>query len=453
MDAKSSRTPANIGSSNLHETAPPSIASNHNDMEGSFSAQPLRLVYVTAQVPWGPGEQFILTEVRGLRMRGHDVLMIPLRPHLAGCWPDGEDLRAHARPEPLFLPRYLAMLFFWMCIRPRLMLQLIWLVLVHSGGGSQTLKNAVVLPKAADVAYHLHRNPPDHIHAHWATTPATLALAVSHLTGIPWSFTAHRHDIAARNLLPAKAESARFVRVISEDGRRELARYLRSAGRIRLIHMGVKIPASTALHPNLHRSAPVVVVPAALSVRKGHEFVLQAIHYLHTQKAAEFRCLFVGQGPEEAALRKLHARLKLGASVEFVGVLPHDQLLGMYRCGEVAVVLLPSVTMPDGEREGIPVSLIEAMAHGIPVVTTPTGGTAELVDGVGMIVAERDPVGLATALNKLLLNPAFAADLGQRGRQRIEMEFALSRIVSQLEDEWVSDRAGLSKADCPTAEP
>ncbi len=408
--------------------------------------QPLRLVYVTAQVPWGPGEQFILTEIRGLQSRGHDIQLVPLRPRLAETWPDGEDLRAHALPDPLFLPRYLAALLFWMCFRPRLTLHLLWRILACSGGISQTVKNAIVMPKAAHTAHRLRGSRTDHIHAHWATTPATLAFAVSCLTGIPWSFTAHRHDIAAQNLLLAKAESARFVRVISEDGRHELSRYLPRENRVRLIHMGVEVPASTAPLPNLKHAVPVVVVPAALVERKGHGFLLHAIHQMHIQGAAEFRCLLVGQGPEEAQLRRLHARLQLGGSVEFIGRLPHERLLEMYGRGEVDVVLLPSVTMPDGEREGIPVSLIEAMAYGIPVVTTPTGGTAELVNGVGVIVAERDPASLAAALDDLLGDPERAAKIGQLGRQRIERDFALPYIVSQLEDEWVGDCAALNES-------
>jgi glycosyltransferase involved in cell wall biosynthesis len=116
-----------------------------------------------------------------------------------------------------------------------------------------------------------------------------------------------------------------------------------------------------------------------------------------------------------------------------LGVVPHAELLGMYRAGAVDAVVLPSVDLGAGVHEGLSVALIEAMAYGIPAISTPTGGQAELLDGgAGLLVPPRDVRALAQALDGLLLSPELRARLGQAGRRRIEEQFDADAIAAEL---------------------
>jgi len=99
----------------------------------------------------------------------------------------------------------------------------------------------------------------------------------------------------------------------------------------------------------------------------------------------------------------------------------------------VDAVVLPSITTDDNEREGIPVALMEAMAYGIPVVSTRTAGIPELIsEGAGLLVGEKEAQELAGAIEKLITDEELAAEIGKRGRERVEEEFHLQKNARLL---------------------
>jgi colanic acid/amylovoran biosynthesis glycosyltransferase len=138
----------------------------------------------------------------------------------------------------------------------------------------------------------------------------------------------------------------------------------------------------------------------------------------------------VGEGPLRRALERVAARA--GAPVVFRGSLPHEQVLHIYR--QAQVFSLPCVIASTGDRDGLPTSVLEAMAAGVPVVTTPLNGLAEAVEHelTGLVVPERDPIALAGALRRLLADSVLAARLAEAGRRRVESRFALERSVATL---------------------
>ena len=411
-----------------------------DDRRSGPASRALRLAYVTAQAPWGRSEQFILAEIRAVAARGHNVLVAPLRPRLGDAFADGADLRPRALAAPFFAPRYVGDLAFWALRRPDTVAALLATLVCRSGGPARTVKNLAVLPKAAHVARGLVRRRIEHVHAHWASTPSTMAFAAARLADVPWSLTAHRWDIAARNLLPAKAASAAFVRVISDDGRAELVGYLPAAlaatAKIFTLHMGVDLPRQRSAPRDLGARPSRIVVPARLVEKKGHRYLLDALAILRREGGDAPPCLVVGDGPLRRALLDQRTALGLEATVEFAGQLPHDRLLELYRKGRVAAVVLPSIVARDGDREGIPVALMEAMAHGIPVITTRTGGNAELVEEAGLLVPPEDASALAAAIRTLLADPARAAHLAAAARRRVEERFGGDAIARELERHW-----------------
>ena len=178
--------------------------------------------------------------------------------------------------------------------------------------------------------------------------------------------------------------------------------------------------------------------PPALIARVPQQFPVSAGAYydaaaLLRDRGIPFRLQLAGSGPEEERIRRRIAELGLTDRVRLLGLVPHAELLRRYRHGEVDCVVLPSVDLGHGEHEGISVALIEAMAHGVPVVSTTTGGQAELLGGgSGVMVPPADSAALADALQRMLESRPRRLELGWRGRGRVEEEFDIARVADEL---------------------
>lgn len=132
-------------------------------------------------------------------------------------------------------------------------------------------------------------------------------------------------------------------------------------------------------------------------------------------------------------IKSLVDLLGLTHVVNFLGYIPYEKLLQMYENGEVNLVVLPSIITPNGEREGIPVALMEAMAYGIPVISTNSGGIPELLkDGAGLIVSPASSEELAEAIIQLINSEDLRADLARRGRDRVATNFNLYKNIKIL---------------------
>jgi glycosyltransferase involved in cell wall biosynthesis len=140
----------------------------------------------------------------------------------------------------------------------------------------------------------------------------------------------------------------------------------------------------------------------------------------------------VGDGPLRAEITNALAENGLGDTVTLVGHISHSELIGRFASGQVALVVLPSVSLADDVREGIPISLVEAMSHGIPVVATATGGIPELLEGAGILVPERDVRALAGAILQLLGDRDLRERVGEAGRRRVEESFDVMTQTRRL---------------------
>jgi glycosyltransferase involved in cell wall biosynthesis len=175
---------------------------------------------------------------------------------------------------------------------------------------------------------------------------------------------------------------------------------------------------------------PIVLCPAALLPFKGHRYLFEAITILR-ERGVDLELWLAGSGELREELQRRVKALGLSERVKFRGQLSHPDLMELYRT--VDVVALPSIDLGGGLSEGMPNVLIEAMSYQVPVVSTTTGGTSELLKGgAGSLVAPEDPVGLAEAIGHLIKDPALRQKQGRAGRKRVEESLDIANVVSQL---------------------
>jgi len=397
----------------------------------------MKIAYITAQVPWGRGETFILEELLEMKRRGVRLFVIPRNPCILVFHKAARELLGNS----IWL-RIVNFRIAIVCFEVLLTSVLLWRILETLTRSSRNLfmllKNLVVFPKAVFVADLLKGKKIEHIHAHWGSTTSTMAYIISELTGIPWSLTLHRWDIKENNMLKEKVTSAKFVRCISKHGKNELLSLVGKQynNKINVIHTGVKIPEYTVLMSEQKlriRQYFTIITPANLLQVKGHKYLIETCSILVNQNIKNFQCIFYGEGPIKQELQWLVVKEGLSDYVKFAGVIPHEKLIKMYREKQVDIVILPSIISEQGEHEGIPVSLMEAMSYGVPVISTNTGGIPELLSGgAGIIVDEKSAQQLAEAIIRLMTDSRYSTEISERGRLRIIEEFEIKKTCQNL---------------------
>jgi glycosyltransferase involved in cell wall biosynthesis len=395
----------------------------------------LRLAIFTSHVPWGASESFVLTEIAELQRHADVVLVIPAR---------SDRTMFHGRLArqigevairlPVMSLRML-MATVWALLRaPRQVGRVLFEVVTGSTSRRVLLKNLAILPKSVYVAGLVERLGIDHIHAHWASVPATMALVSARLTGIPWSFTAHRWDIEEDNLLGLKIRTAAFARAISDRGRARMLAKANMASWPSLVtlHMGTSVPGETERAPGQGNGTFSFACIANLLEVKGHRYLVEACRLLK-ERGRRFTCHIIGDGPLRREIGGQIMAAQLGDRVVMRGALPHEEVIRMLRGGEVGLVVLPSVRTADGAEEGIPVVLMEAMAQRVPTIATDSGAIGELLgDGAGVLVRAADAAALADAIERIVLDAGFRARVVERGFARVRDEFNLTSVAGQL---------------------
>jgi len=273
-----------------------------------------------------------------------------------------------------------------------------------------------------------------HFYAHFSHGPTTVAFFASWLTGMRYSFSAHAKDIYIQehDFLQEKIRRATFVVTCTEFNRDYLLRVA-----------GYEAPVFRAYHGNniqlfrqepaarLNGACPIILSIGRFVPKKGFSVLLRALHKLR-QEGRRFRCYVIGGGPMRSELDKLITHLGLRDCVELLSQMSQTELLSYYR--QANIFALACEVQDDGDRDGIPNVLVEAMAMGIPVVSTMISGIPELVEnGVsGLLVPEKDPVAFAEGIEKLLRQPETAHRLGLAGRAKVERDFDAKRNVEKI---------------------
>lgn len=381
-------------------------------------------------------ETFILYEVVELRNLGFEVDIFPLvREKETVRHPEVDALADRTHYQAILSPQVVLAQMYWLARRPRRYVSTLWSVLRGNAGSLKFLLRGVVAFLLAGVfSRKIERAGIGHIHAHWATHPALAAYVAHRLTGVPYSFTAHAHDIYVdQSMLREKIERASFVVTISEYNRRFLNGLYGDAlsRKVEIIHCGIDLDVFQSRAA--HRKADIftLICVASLEDKKGHRYLIDACAILRDE-GIDFRCLLVGDGELRAELEAAVRQRGLADRIEFLGRQPRHCVGDLL--SQSHVLVLPSIVTNKGKMEGIPVALMEGMAMEMPVVATDISGVGELVknDVTGMLVPEKDARALADAIRALRESPEVAARLGRRGRQKVVEEFDLRRNTEAL---------------------
>lgn len=382
-----------------------------------------RLLYLSSSFPYGLIDRFFAPEVRELVRQGVDVKAVAIRPTGTLTTEDAESL---AIRRPLF-DLVIARAALAETLRSPLAVARSFALLLRSPAPKVLLRNLVAFPKALWIARLARSWKADHIHAHWAGPPSTVAYIASRHSGVPFSFTAHFADIAANNLLREKSASAQFVRFIATammDLARETAPGI-DESRWVLVRFGVEMPEGGAPRETLG-NPPVLLMGARFDPEKRHDLLFQATRRLRDE-GTEVEVWVAGAGPTEEETKRLARRFGVEGNVRFRGSVPRAMLLEWLASGRVDVAVLAS------DAEGLPVFLIEALAHYVPAVGTDAGGVAELLgDDCGEVVPLGDADALAEAIARVLRTPELRERMARAGRARVEREFAIESVVRRL---------------------
>src|SRR5881296_889721 len=271
---------------------------------------------------------------------------------------------------------------------------------------------------------------PELLHAHFATEPTAAARELAAELGVPFTFTAHGYDIYRKPPVDFadRASAASAVITVSEANARYIVKALGvPAAYLHVIPCGVDTERFRPQGPRAE--PPHVVCVARLRPVKNLGLLLEACASLRA-RGVEFRCTVIGDGSCRDELEAMRARLGLARVVEFAGAAEQAEVLAWWQRATIAALTSTS--------EGMPVSLMEAAACGVPAVATAVGRIPELIeDGVtGFLTTPGDAEGLAGGLERLLRDPALVARFGAAARLRAEEHFSLPRQVDRLLSVW-----------------
>jgi glycosyltransferase involved in cell wall biosynthesis len=283
----------------------------------------------------------------------------------------------------------------------------------------------------ADVVHtHLHE-------AAWYGLPAAflrrVPVRISHLHSSHWNWPRSRRwfDRAAESFASTSLACSTSVEDFARNGLHYPARKLELASNFvdldRFRGLPSREDARRAL--DLPEDGPILICVASLTEEKGQAHLLEAMRKVHAE-IPDACLLLVGRDRGRTDLRALADEKGLGEAVELLGIREDIPLL--LAASDISV--LPSL------REGLPLSLLESAAAGLPIVATSVGGIPEIVeDGVGgILVAPQDPDALADALLALLRDPQRGREMGEAARRRVEREFAIDAVAEQIENLYLS---------------
>ena len=277
----------------------------------------------------------------------------------------------------------------------------------------------------------------DHLHAHFAHDPALIAYLAHDITGIPFSFTAHARDLyqVPEQVLTDRIRDASAVITCcgaNMDYLQQIAPSQKS--KFSLIYHGVNLTDFQQV-PNRDASSvpenPIILSVGRLVEKKGFQDLLQAL-LIVKERGERFRCTIYGDGPLFQPLERLIEEHGMTGEIRLMGDCTQQELISIYQ--NATLFVLTPVQTEDGDRDGIPNVLVEAMAVGLPVITTVVAGIPELVENNqdGLLYQPHDVAGISSGIVELLRNAEKRSQFGSAASKKVRERFDIAQAARQL---------------------
>jgi len=306
-------------------------------------------------------------------------------------------------------------------------------------GARESFRNRVAALFHFFVACHwardLRKKPVSHIHSQWIHSGGTVGMYGAWLLGVSFSFTGHAADLfRERVALTDKVRRAAFIVCISHFHRKFYKELGARDEQLHLVYCGIDLSLFVAKRLVRQSDQPVVILSSGRLVeKKGFAVLLDACRIL-ADRGVKFRCVIGGDGPLAEVLRERNEGLGLISQVTITGKpLTQEELPGFMHGGHIYA--LPCVWAADGDVDGLPQMLMEAMACGLPAVSTRLVGIPDLIENEcsGLVIESGSAPQLAAALERLILDETLAGRLAEEGcrvvRERFEIHLALRPLI------------------------
>lgn len=376
----------------------------------------IKIGYILSSFP-GNTETFVLNEIVGLSRLGLDITIFSIHKSVTNrnLFDYKRFLSKTIYADSYFsLPMVLSHLYY-LFRRPSVYLKL--LLNYKAYGGKKAFWEGVYFSRV------IIQLGIKHVHAHFAWKATDVARLISSLTNIPFSFTAHAREIyVTADHFKNKLKEAKFLITCVKQNKKFIVHRFGEelTDKIHVVYHGVDLEIFSPLD-TAYKTVDVLSIGNFVE-KKGHRYLLEACRILE-KRGLSLKCLIIGEGPEKERLLDIIRNLDLGGSVEIEGKRPQAELPSVYARSKVFV--LPSFIANSGDRDGIPNVLVEAMAMGLPVISSDVPNISELIEHGrdGILVREKDPESLADTIEELLNDSNKCAVIGGMARKKIEKEF------------------------------
>jgi glycosyltransferase involved in cell wall biosynthesis len=392
---------------------------------------PKRIGYVLKRYP-RYSETFIVNEILAHEAAGLDIQIFSLMPPADSHF---QDIIGHVKAPVRYLPyENIKGIDFWQAVEEaeNAISGVLTKLKLAMGENYRDIYQALVLASA------VRSTGIEHLHAHFSTSATTVARMASLFSEVPYTFTAHAKDIYHQDVnhvsLQRKIHDAAAVIAIGEYNLNYL-RHMFPGDHSKIVRIYNGLDLASFPYRKPERRNKEIVAVGRLVEKKGFDILIEACALLNTRRSNhQFHCSIIGTGPLESTLRAQIEQLGLNTRVQLTGALPRIEMLRYIQ--EATVLAAPSVIGHDGDRDGLPTTLLEAMALGTPCISTDVAGIPEVLhDGdTGLMVSQRDSVTLANALERLLEDPELATSLAEKARALIESKFDIHKNTAALRE-------------------
>lgn len=404
---------------------------------GQINKKDITIAYISFKLP-GLTHTFIHREIQALRDLGYRIIIITMYSETDTNL--SQSTLLNFKPDfivyPIGIFQLLNSQFFWLIKSPsKYFINILFAIRTETNNVYKKLKFIYHILVSAKIAMDLKRKEPsiNIIHAHFISSPSSLALFTSKLLNIPFSVTAHARDIYIENdEMERKIKEATFVNVISIYNKIQILKKfgLKYKSKLKVARYGINLKNYQTNKKKNHNSPVLLSVSRLVSI-KGFKYLILACKILQN-KGYNFKCTIYGDGQLRTTLQEQINKLKLDKYVQLKGAISNEKTLQLME--EADIFILPCIIDDKGDRDGIPNVLIEAMALEIPVISTNIIGIPELIENgeSGLLVKQKNASDLASAIAKLIDKPDLRNKLGKKAKEKVYKDFDIYKNCQLL---------------------